>query len=84
MKTTTFKKPTKVQVKKSKNFFTVNVRNRRIALKMSQAKLASLAGVDRKTINRIENGHFHPNVDTVVRLMIVLNLQPAKLFKLYA
>jgi DNA-binding XRE family transcriptional regulator len=27
-----------------------------------------MAGVDRKTINRIENGHFSPSLDTMVRL----------------
>ena len=35
---------------------------------LSQARLAEIAGVDRKTINRIENGHFSPALDTIVRL----------------
>ena len=38
----------------------------------SQARLAELAGVDRKTINRIENGHFSPSLDTLTRLSVVL------------
>ena len=38
----------------------------------SQAHLAELAGVDRKTINRIENGHFSPSLDTLTRLSVVL------------
>ena len=39
---------------------------------LSQARLAELAGVDRKTINRIENGHFSPSLDTITRLSVVL------------
>jgi len=39
---------------------------------LSQARLAELAGVDRKTINRIENGHFSPSLDTLTRLSVVL------------
>lgn len=38
----------------------------------SQARLAELAGVDRKTINRIENGHFSPSLDTLTRISVVL------------
>ena len=38
----------------------------RIAADLSQAALAEVAGIDRKTINRIENGHFSPALDTLV------------------
>jgi len=41
---------------------------------LTQQQLSKLAGVDRKTINRIENGHFSPSVDTLIRLAIVLNV----------
>jgi transcriptional regulator with XRE-family HTH domain len=34
----------------------------------SQIELASRAGIDRKTVNRIENGHFSPSIDTLVAL----------------
>lgn len=34
----------------------------------SQIELASRAGIDRKTVNRIENGHFMPSVETLVAL----------------
>ena len=81
MATTVFKKPNKKQITQAKNNFAEVLRKRRQSLKMSQSTLASLAGVDRKTINRIENGHFSPNLDTIVRLMTVLNLTPAKLIK---
>jgi len=45
-----------------------NIREWRLALGQSQAALAEKAGVDRKTVNRIENEHFSPNVDTLARL----------------
>jgi transcriptional regulator with XRE-family HTH domain len=48
---------------------------------LSQAFLAELAGVDRKTINRIENGHFSPALDTIVRLSVALGIAPSDLLK---
>ncbi|MEO8363032.1 MAG: helix-turn-helix transcriptional regulator [Ilumatobacteraceae bacterium] len=48
---------------------------------LSQARLAELAGVDRKTINRIENGHFSPALDTIVRLCVALGVKPADLLR---
>ena len=47
--------------------------------KLSQARLAEIAGVDRKTINRIENGHFSPALDTIVRLSVALGITPSTL-----
>lgn len=44
---------------------------------LSQARLAEIAGVDRKTINRIENGHFSPALDTIVRLSVALGITPS-------
>jgi DNA-binding XRE family transcriptional regulator len=46
---------------------------------LSQARLAEIAGVDRKTINRIENGHFSPALDTIVRLSVALGITPSVL-----
>lgn len=48
------------------------VRDNRIKADLSQEGLANLAGLDRKTINRIENGHFSPSVDTMTRIAAVL------------
>ncbi len=48
---------------------------------LSQARLAELAGIDRKTINRIENGHFSPALDTLVRLSSALSVTPSSLLK---
>jgi transcriptional regulator with XRE-family HTH domain len=41
---------------------------------LTQTELSVLAGIDRKTINRIENGHFAPSVDTLVRLSMVMQV----------
>ncbi|MFM8644373.1 MAG: helix-turn-helix transcriptional regulator [Actinomycetota bacterium] len=64
------------QLKKASNQAARVVADRLIALRdergLSQARLADLAGVDRKTINRIENGHFSPSLDTLTRLSVVL------------
>ena len=54
-----------------------NVASNLIALRegasLTQLQLSELAGIDRKTINRIENGHFLPSVNTLTRLALVLN-----------
>ena len=54
-----------------------NVASNLIALcegaSLTQLQLSELAGIDRKTINRIENGHFSPSIDTLTRLALVLN-----------
>lgn len=49
----------------------------RTAADLSQAALAEAAGIDRKTINRIENGHFSPALDTLVRLGVALGVKPS-------
>jgi transcriptional regulator with XRE-family HTH domain len=41
---------------------------------LTQTELSVLAGIDRNTINRIENGHFAPSVDTLVRLSMVMRV----------
>ena len=45
---------------------------------LSQARLAEIAGVDRKTINRIENGHFSPAMDTIVRISTALGVDSSE------
>jgi DNA-binding XRE family transcriptional regulator len=51
----------------------------RIDNELSQQELADLAGVDRKTINRIENGHFSPSMDTYLRICKSLGVKPSQL-----
>ena len=55
------------------------LRKLRTDAELSQDNLAQLAGIDRKTINRIENGHFSPTLDTITRLCVVLKITPSKL-----
>jgi DNA-binding XRE family transcriptional regulator len=73
----TLKPPTKTQLRtatnQSKTVISEWVRNSRTILELSQEGLAEIAGVDRKTINRIENGHFSPSIDTLVRISVSLN-----------
>jgi putative transcriptional regulator len=52
----------------------------RISLELSQEALAEYAGIDRKTVNRIENNHFSPNLDTLLRLCVALSIEPVDLF----
>jgi len=56
-----------------------HLRKQRIKAEFSQDELAKLAGIDRKTINRIENGHFSPTLDTITRLCVVLKITPGNL-----
>ena len=64
------------QLKKASSVSAQTVADRlithRVERGFSQARVAELAGVDRKTINRIENGHFSPSLDTLTRLSVVL------------
>lgn len=53
----------------------------RISLELSQETLAQYAGIDRKTVNRIENNHFSPNLDTLLRLCVALSIEPVELFE---
>ena len=55
------------------------LRKQRLNAELSQDSLAELAGIDRKTINRIENGHFSPTLDTITRLCMVLKIAPGTL-----
>ena len=71
------------QLKRASSTSAQTVADRLMALReergLSQARLAELAGVDRKTINRIENGHFSPSLDTLTRLSVVLKCRLADL-----
>jgi len=49
------------------------VRAQRLKNELTQGDLAKLAGVDRKTVNRIENYAFSPSVNTVTRLSVVMD-----------
>ena len=71
----------KRDVKNMRSVLAERLYDLRSANEFSQAFLAELAGVDRKTINRIENGHFSPALDTIVRLSVALCIAPSDLLK---
>jgi transcriptional regulator with XRE-family HTH domain len=71
----------KRDVKNMRSVLAERLYDLRSANELSQAFLAELAGVDRKTINRIENGHFSPALDTIVRLSVALDIAPSDLLK---
>lgn len=73
-------KPTKTQVNSVKQNLAQVIYDRRTSLGVTQESLANNIGVDRKTINRIENGHFSPNLDTLVRIFTALNIKPQTVF----
>ena len=59
----------------------INVGNRikaeRVRRKISQEALAEKIGIDRKTINRIENGHFSPSLENFMLICDFLYLEPS-------
>jgi len=73
-------KPTKTQVNSVKQNLAQVIYDRRTSLGVTQESLANNIGVDRKTINRIENGHFSPNLDTLVRIFTALNIKSQNVF----
>jgi putative transcriptional regulator len=76
-----FRKPKKSEVNKVKDTLAEVIYNKRTEYGISQDTLANIAGVDRKTINRIENGHFSPNLDTLVRIFTTLNIKSQSIFE---
>ena len=50
----------------------------RLDRELSQDMLAKKAGLERKTVNRIENGHFSPNLSTLIRVCKVLKVKPSE------
>ena len=47
----------------------------------SQQELADRAGIDRKTVNRIENLHFSPSMETFLRLCNAMKVQAHEVIK---
>ena len=80
---TTPRKPTETMLKRDvtlmRGVLAERLNELRLERELSQAALADYAGVDRKTINRIENGHFSPALDTIVRLSVALDISPSEL-----
>nr|WP_211095363.1 helix-turn-helix transcriptional regulator [Yoonia maricola] len=60
----------------------VHLRVYRAQAKLTQAELANLIGVSRKTINTIENGVFTPSTTLALTLAKALNCSVHDLFAL--
>lgn len=60
------------------------LREARAERDLTQADLATLAGVSRKTINTVENGVFIPSTVLALRLAAVLGTTVERLFQLPA
>lgn len=58
-----------------------NLHGTRLKQKITQEALAKKAGVDRKTVNRIENGWFSPSMDTFFRICGALGVKPVDVLK---
>lgn len=48
---------------------------------LTQEQLAQASGIDRKTVNRIENGHFSPNLSTLIRVCKALKVKPSEVLE---
>jgi len=60
------------------------IRSRRLALGLTQAQLAVLAGVSEAEISRLEAGHRRPNFETGIRLAQALGLSAEELYRQFA
>ncbi len=68
-------------IQKQQAEFALRLKQHRKQLGFSQDELAKNAGIDRKTVNRIENGHFSPSLETLFRLCFVLEVEPSAILK---
>lgn len=57
------------------------LRKLRIEREMSQDTLALKAGLERKTINRIENGHYSPSLQSLILLCNALKVKPSEVLE---
>jgi putative transcriptional regulator len=72
-------KKIEMQVRVQRRRLAKTIREERTLRGLSQGDLAIKAGIDRKTVNRIENQHFSPQLDTIVRLASALGYRPEEL-----
>jgi transcriptional regulator with XRE-family HTH domain len=57
------------------------IRTARRVQKVTQEALGEKAGVDRQSINRIENGHQAASIDTLIRIAFALDTPLADLVR---
>nr|WP_012954807.1 helix-turn-helix transcriptional regulator [Lactiplantibacillus plantarum]ADC30142.1 conserved domain protein [Lactiplantibacillus plantarum] len=61
--------------------FTCNVKQYRVAKKLTQAELSDFTGVRRETIGRLENAQYVPSLELGFKIAWVLNTPITDLFK---
>jgi transcriptional regulator with XRE-family HTH domain len=62
-------------------FIGANVRARRVELELTQERLAEMAGLDLRFLQRIERGSTNLGVAVLVSLATALEVHPADLFR---
>ncbi|MFE7232576.1 helix-turn-helix domain-containing protein [Streptomyces sp. NPDC057596] len=55
------------------------IRAARLHANLTQERLAEQAGMDRQAVNRIEQGHTSPKIDTLIRLAAAIDVPLADL-----
>lgn len=58
-----------------------HIRDARIHANLTQERLAELAGLDRQSVNRIEQGHASPILDNLIRIADALDMPLAGLVR---
>ncbi|MDJ0460565.1 helix-turn-helix transcriptional regulator [Streptomyces sp. H27-C3] len=58
-----------------------HIREARLYAKLTQEQLGGASGVDRQAINRIEQGHASPRLDSLIRIAAALNISLADLVR---
>ncbi|MFM1825764.1 MAG: hypothetical protein RLZZ37_399 [Actinomycetota bacterium] len=67
------------EIQQRRKAFGKSMKKVRIQAKLSQERLAEIAGLDRKTISRIENGHLSPSLDNLWAIADALEMQAYEL-----
>ena len=63
------------EIQQRREAFGKSMKKIRMQAKISQERLAEIAGLDRKTISRIENGHLSPSLDNLWAIADALDMQ---------
>lgn len=71
----------KTELIKAERKVAEKLRDYRVEQGLSQHALAEKSGIDRKTVNRIENGHFSPSLATLFRLCDTLSVKVSEVVK---
>ena len=59
-----------------------SIKERRTEVGLTQAELAEVCGVTRKTVNTVENGVFSPSALLAIKLARALNVTVEQLFRI--